>query len=173
MSREGQRVSEDTMPDRILVVDDAKENIQALTTILRDKGYQALVATDGQKALDVLEKVRPDLILLDVMMPGMDGFETCTRIKASVKWREIPVIFLTGKTDTADIVRGFELGAVDYVGKPFNAHELLARVGTHLTVDQLRRSLALKNAELAGAHELERRACGRCDSEEVAESLVR
>ena len=87
----------------------------------------------------MLERIRPDLILLDIMMPEMDGFETCRRIKASDAWREIPVIFLTAKTDTADIVRGFELGAVDYVAKPFNAHELLARVNTHLTLDQLHR----------------------------------
>src|SRR5213076_3588693 len=111
--------------------------------------------------LQVLERIRPDLILLDIMMPEMDGFETCRRIKASTAWREIPIIFLTAKTDTADIVKGFEMGAVDYVGKPFNAHELLARVSTHLTVDQLRGSLALKNVELARAHELVRRAFGR------------
>jgi adenylate cyclase len=83
--------------------------------------------------------VQPDLILLDVMMPEMDGFETCERIKASERWSQIPIIFLTAKTETADIVRGFELGAVDYVAKPFNAHELLARVHTHLTIDRLHR----------------------------------
>src|SRR5215831_19560531 len=107
------------------------------------------------------------------MMPGLDGFETTRRIKASEDWRDLPIIFLTAKTETADIVNGFEIGAVDYVAKPFNAHELLARVGTHLTVDQLRRSLAAKNAELARAHELVRRAFGRYVSEEVAESLLR
>jgi class 3 adenylate cyclase len=79
------------------------------------------------------------LILLDIMMPGMDGFETCRRIKASTAWHEIPVIFLTARTDTADIIRGFEVGAVDYVAKPFNAHELLARVRTHLALDHLYR----------------------------------
>src|SRR5688572_11755449 len=99
------------MPDRILVVDDAKENIATISTILREQGYQVVVAMDGQKALELLEKVRPDLILLDVMMPVLDGYETCRRIKASTQWREIPVIFLTGKTETQDIVRGFELGA--------------------------------------------------------------
>src|SRR5437899_11585394 len=107
------------------------------------------------------------------MMPALDGSETCQRIKSSEAWRDLPVIFPAAKTDTADIVKGFEMGAVDYVGKPFNAHELLARVSTHLTVDQLRRSLALKNVELARAHELVRRAFGRYVSEEVAESLLR
>jgi adenylate cyclase len=102
----------------------------------------------------------------------MDGFETCRQLKAAEAWRQIPVIFLTARTDTADLVQGFELGAVDYVAKPFNAHELLARVNTHLTVDELRRSLAVKNVELARAHELVRRAFGRYVSEEVAASIL-
>jgi len=161
------------MNERILVVDDTPANIQTVAAILKGKGYQLSVATNGKQALDALTKIRPDLILLDVMMPELDGFETCQRLKSAEAWRDIPVIFLTAKTDTADIVKGFEMGAVDYVGKPFNAHELLARVSTHLTIDQLRRSLALKNVELARAHELVRRAFGRYVSEEVAESLLR
>src|SRR6201988_3677195 len=127
------------MPARILIIDDAPANIQTLSTILKERGYNLNIATNGRQGLDVLERIRPDLILLDIMMPEMDGFETCRRIKASTAWREIPIIFLTAKTDTADIVRGFELGAVDYVAKPFNAHELLARVNTHLTIDCLHR----------------------------------
>ena len=161
------------MNERVLVVDDTPANIQAVAAILKTQGYQLSVATTGQQALDILGRVHPDLILLDVMMPGLDGFETCRRIKGAEAWRDIPIIFLTAKTDTADIVNGFEIGAVDYVAKPFNAHELLARVNTHLTVDQLRRTLAEKNAELARAHELVRRAFGRYVSEEVAESLLR
>jgi class 3 adenylate cyclase len=124
---------------RILVVDDTSENIQALAAILKQKGYQISVATNGRQALEVLTRIQPDLILLDVMMPEMDGFETCERIKASSEWHNIPIIFLTSKTETEDIVRGFELGAVDYVAKPFHAHELLARVNTHLSMDRLRR----------------------------------
>jgi class 3 adenylate cyclase len=127
------------MSARILIVEDAPPNILALTTILKDHGYQVSVATNGRQALEVLDRIRPDLILLDVMMPEMDGFETCARIKTSTQGREIPLIFLTSKNETADIVRGFELGAVDYVAKPFNAHELLARVHTHLTLDRLHR----------------------------------
>jgi class 3 adenylate cyclase len=126
-------------PARILIVDDTPANIQTLSAVLQQKGYAISVATNGKQALDVLGKVRPDLILLDVMMPEMDGFETCGKIKASPEWRDIPIIFLTAKTETADIVRGFELGAVDYVAKPFNSHELLARVNTHLTIDRLAR----------------------------------
>ncbi|MFN0068189.1 MAG: adenylate/guanylate cyclase domain-containing protein [Limisphaerales bacterium] len=124
---------------RLLVVDDTPANIQTLAATLKQHGYQISVATNGRQALEVVARVRPDLILLDVMMPEMDGFETCRRLKESEDWRDIPVIFLTAKTDTTDIVQGFELGAVDYVGKPFNAHELLARVNTHLTMDRLRR----------------------------------
>lgn len=132
-------VSQTIAGSRILIVDDTPANIETLAALLKEHGYKISVATNGRQALDVLAKLRPDLILLDVMMPEMDGFETCARVKASGEWRDIPIIFLTSKTDTADIVRGFELGAVDYVGKPFNAHELLARVNTHLTMDKLRR----------------------------------
>ena len=127
------------MSARILVVDDTPANIHALSQVLKDAGYQVSVATNGLQALSVLERLRPDLILLDVMMPQMDGYEACARIKASTAWRQIPLIFLTAKSETADIVRGFEMGAVDYVAKPFNAHELLARVHTHLTLDLLHR----------------------------------
>jgi adenylate cyclase len=127
------------MNSRILLIEDAPANLQALSAILKEQGYQISVATSGQQGLDLLTRLRPDLILLDVMMPGIDGFETCRRIKASTAWREIPIIFLTARTETADIVRGFEVGAVDYVAKPFNAHELLARVRTHLALDQLYR----------------------------------
>src|ERR671934_1364409 len=100
------------MNERILVVDDTPANIQTVTAILKNQGYQLSVATNGKQALEVVEKMRPDLILLDVMMPEMDGFETCQRLKASEAWRDIPVIFLTAKTETADLVKGFETGAV-------------------------------------------------------------
>src|SRR5215813_2412260 len=134
---------------RILVVDDTPANIQTLTAILKEKGYQLSVAINGRQALEVIEKVRPDLVLMDVMMPEMDGYEACRQIKTSPSWQDLPIIFLSAKTDTSDIVHGFELGAVDYVAKPFNAHELLARVNTHLTLQSLRRQFELRNAELA------------------------
>ncbi|HSE37155.1 MAG TPA: response regulator [Blastocatellia bacterium] len=134
---------------RILVVDDTPANIQTLTAILKQQGYQISVATNGRQAIEVIEKVHPDLVLMDVMMPEMDGYEACRHIKASPLWRDLPIIFLSAKTETSDIVHGFELGAVDYVAKPFNAHELLARVNTHLTLQSLRRQFELRNAELA------------------------
>ncbi len=153
------------MNERILIVDDTPANIQTLSGILKEKGYQLSVATNGKQALQVLEKIHPDLILLDVMMPEMDGFETCRQIKKSETLNDIPIIFLTAKTDTADIVAGFEIGAVDYVAKPFNPSELLARINTHLTIDQLRRSLAEKNEELARAQKREREMAYRVQSQ--------
>ncbi len=117
---------------RILIVDDTQGNIQILGTILLKEGYQVNVARNGVHALNLVEKVMPDLILLDIMMPEMDGFETCRHLKSSPQTKNIPVIFLTARTDTEDIVKGFEVGAVDYISKPFNATELLVRVQTHL-----------------------------------------
>ena len=110
------------------------ENIQVAGTILKDNGYQLNIARDGKQALKVYEKTTPDLILLDIMMPEMDGFECCEKLKADEKVRDIPVIFLTANTDTSDIVKGFEKGAVDYVFKPFNVPELLSRINTHLSL---------------------------------------
>lgn len=122
----------------ILMVDDIPQNLQVLTEILM-KGdcYEIAAATRGEEAIEAAEELAPDLILLDIMMPGMDGFEVCRRLKASARARDIPIIFLTAMTETADIVRGFEAGAADYVTKPFNAPELLARVHTHLQVRRL------------------------------------
>lgn len=137
---------------RLLIVEDEPANIQTLNGILRPQGYQVSVATNGLQALKVLESVRPELILLDVVMPGMDGFETCLQIKQCSDWRDIPVIFLTARAETSDLVRGFELGAVDYVAKPFHAHELLARVKTHLSIHRLRQEnerLVRAESELA------------------------
>ena len=116
----------------ILIVDDTPKNIQLLGTILKNIGYKIIVATNGLQALDILEKIKPDLILLDVMMPDLDGYETCKKIKSSEYLKDIPIIFLTAKTQPEDIVKGFELGAVDYIIKPFNSSELVARVKTHL-----------------------------------------
>jgi signal transduction histidine kinase len=127
--------------NRILVVDDTPSNIQMLAAVLKENGYQVAVATNGKQALDVVGRVRPALILLDVMMPEMDGFETCQKLKENAEWKEVPVIFLTAKAETSDIIKGFELGAVDYVAKPFNTHELLARVHTHMEMRRQQQEL--------------------------------
>ncbi|MDP7130923.1 MAG: hybrid sensor histidine kinase/response regulator [Planctomycetota bacterium] len=129
---------------RLLIVDDTLKNIQVLGTLLRKEEFQINVAQNGQQALDVVAKVKPDLILLDVMMPDMDGFECCQHLKDDPETSEIPVIFLTAKVETEDIVKGFEIGAVDYVTKPFNPTELMVRVNTHLTISRLHREVAEK-----------------------------
>lgn len=131
----------------ILIVDDTVRNIQLLGTILRENGYQISVAQNGVQALDVVDSEMPDLILLDIMMPEMDGFETCRRLKEREETRDIPVIFLTAKVETEDLIRGFELGAVDYVTKPFNSIELITRVNSHLKLRALQNETAKLHRE--------------------------
>jgi phosphoserine phosphatase RsbU/P len=128
----------------VLVVDDAPSNIQAVNSILKD-AYKVRVATHGSKALELVKvNPPPDLILLDVMMPGMDGYEVCTRLKTDTATRDIPVIFLTGQTEIEDETRGFEVGAVDYIHKPFSPAIVKARVQTHLVLRGIREQLALQ-----------------------------
>ncbi len=116
----------------ILIVDDTPLNLNVLMNFLEAAGYKVLIATDGESAVEQAEYARPDIILLDVMMPGIDGFETCRRLKANQITQKIPVIFMTALTDTSDKVRGFEAGAVDYITKPLQQEEAIARVNTHL-----------------------------------------
>jgi DNA-binding response OmpR family regulator len=125
----------------ILAIDDKPENLGLLFDLLDGKGYEVLVSQNGESAIKRAEATQPDLILLDVMMPGIDGFETCRRLKAVAATREIPVIFMTAVTDTDEKLKGFELGAVDYITKPIQAKEVLARVKTHLTIQHLQRDL--------------------------------
>lgn len=142
------------MPERrghLLIVDDTPENIQVLGGLLRDQGYGINVAMNGQDALDSAQRFKPDLILLDVMMPGMDGFEVCRRLKQNPDLKDVPIMFLTAKAETEHVVQGFDLGAVDYVAKPFQSSELLRRVDTHVTMARLREELTEKVSELSGA----------------------
>ena len=128
----------------ILLVDDAPSNIQVVNSILKDT-YKIRIATNGAKALELVKVApSPDLILLDVLMPGMDGYEVCTRLKADLETRDIPVIFLTGQTETADETRGFDVGAVDYIHKPFSPAVVKARVQTHLLLRGIQQQLALQ-----------------------------
>ena len=122
----------------LLIVDDETTNLQALGTILQEEECQFAFATSGRQALSIIHEVHPDLILLDVVMPGLNGFEVCKILKDSPEVKDIPVIFLTAKTASEDIIKGFRLGAVDYVTKPFNFIELLARVHTHLELKKAR-----------------------------------
>jgi len=132
----------------ILIVDDMPANLGVLTSHLERHGYTAVVAQGGEECIARADFVRPDLILLDVMMPGLDGFETCRRLKASSSTRDIPVIFMTALTDTADKLTGFSVGGIDYVTKPLDGAEVLARIDTHLTVHGLRMRLEAQNRRL-------------------------
>jgi len=134
----------------ILVVDDAEEDIQLLSMMLSKERYQTAYATDGSQALSLVNQLQPDLILLDIMMPGLSGLEVCRQLKASTDTRDIPVIFLSAKTASDDIVNGFRAGAVDYVTKPCNAEELLARVDAHLELKKSRETLRQYSEELKG-----------------------
>ena len=118
--------------DTVLLVDDLPQSLGALVQELEADGYTVLVAHSGEAALQRLDLVTPDAILLDARMPGLSGFETCRRLKANAAWSHIPVSFMTGLSDTANIVEGFDAGGVDYVVKPVRAQEVLARLGTHV-----------------------------------------
>ncbi|MFL6695763.1 MAG: sensor histidine kinase [Vitreoscilla sp.] len=132
----------------ILIVDDMPANLEVVTNHLERRGYCAVVALSGEEGIERAEYVRPDLILLDVMMPGLDGFETCRRLKSSERTSAIPVIFMTALADTTDKLAGFAAGAVDYVTKPLNGAEVLARIESHLALYALRRQLAEQNVRL-------------------------
>jgi len=122
---------------RILVVDDNTANIDVMLAFLEADGYDLSIATNGETAIKIARHSRPDLILLDVMMPGMDGFATCRELKADEQTRDIPVIFVTAKKEVDDIVIGFQSGGVDYISKPFRQEEVLSRVRTHLRLRRL------------------------------------
>lgn len=132
----------------VLIVDDVARNIQVVASILQKEGYRMAFAQDGKAALEQVKRTDFDLILLDIMMPEMDGISVCQELKTNPDTRDIPVIFLTAKTEPEDIVKGFETGAVDYVTKPFNSSELLARVKTHLELKAARETLKQNNKEL-------------------------
>ncbi|AFZ06775.1 response regulator receiver modulated diguanylate cyclase/phosphodiesterase [Oscillatoria nigro-viridis PCC 7112] len=143
----------------ILIVDDNPNNLKLLFDFLKESGFKVLVAKDGESAIEKLQEVSPNIILLDVMMPGIDGFETCYRLKASVATKDIPVIFMTALTDRVDKVKGLSMGAVDYITKPFQQEEVLARVQLHLRLRNLTKTLEEQNVllkkEIEGRKEAE------------------
>lgn len=152
------------MTETILIVDDTPANLGVLVETLGAAGYQLMVAEDGEEALAQTAQTQPDLILLDVMMPGIDGFETCRRLKSRPATRDVPVLFMTALNETADKVKAFAAGGVDYITKPIEHEEALARVRTHLTLRRLRREveqqLAVKEhfMRIAG-HDLRNPVC--------------
>ena len=134
--------------ETILIVDDNPFNVELLATYLQNVGYHVVIAEDGAQAFDRAKVTNPDLILLDVMMPGIDGYETCRRLKQNETSRDIPVIFMTVLDETEDKVKGFEAGAVDYITKPFEYAEILARINIHLSIRRLHRTLQEQNTQL-------------------------
>lgn len=132
----------------VLIVDDVPRNIEVVSEILHQRGIEVSFAVSGEQALTFFHYRRPDLVLLDIAMPGMDGFEVCRQLKANAETKDIPVIFLTAKAESSDIVHGFEIGGVDYITKPFNSAELLSRVQTQLELKQNRDLIARQNDEL-------------------------
>ncbi len=132
----------------ILIVDDVADNIQIAMSILKEENYNFSFATSGEAALELLEENDFDLLLLDVMMPGMDGYEVCERMHNDPRFLDIPIIFLTAKADIDSIAKGFAVGGVDYIVKPFHADELLARVKTHLELYSAKKTLQFHNINL-------------------------
>ena len=157
-------------PAEILVVDDIAANRNLLRETLEPRGYEVLLAANGQHAIDIASNVRPDAVLLDVNMPGMNGFETCRALKAFEATRHIPVIFITANDGTEDLVAGFEAGGVDYVTKPFKAQEVLRRLETHLQLSRLNRALVEKNSQLETARQAAEEARALADEANKAKS---
>ncbi len=131
----------------ILIVDNNPTNLRVIGNFLEDHGLVVLIAQEGETGLKRAKFTQPDLILLDVMLPGIDGFEVCRRLKADAETRDIPVIFLTALTETEHMVKGFQAGAVDYITKPLQENEVLIRVNTHLQLRELTRQLEQKVQE--------------------------
>lgn len=132
----------------ILVVDDTRENLRLLVRILGEQGFKVRPVSSGAMALTAAQIAPPDLILLDIMMPKMDGYEVCERLKQDEKMRQIPVIFISALHETPDKVRAFAVGGVDFITKPFQAGEVIARINTHLTICALQNSLIEMNRQL-------------------------
>ncbi len=140
-----------TPKESILIVDDTPVNLHLLTRILTNQGYDVRLAQDGHTALASARAKPPDLILLDIMMPEMDGYEVCEELKADKNTTDIPVIFISAMNEVLDKVKAFSIGGVDYITKPFQAKEVVARVNTHLTIRHLQKSLQEQNAQLQEA----------------------
>ena len=145
--------------DIVLLVDDSPEALGFLTEALEQSGFSVLIATSGNAALNIADRITPDLILLDAVMPGMDGFEACVRLKANASLTQVPVVFMTGLTETEHVVRALEAGGVDYLTKPINIDELRARIRVHLSNARSAQSARVA-LDAAGRHLLALRGDG-------------
>ena len=153
----------------ILVVDDVPANLKILADFLSEASFEVLVAQDGESAIQKINYVIPDLILLDIMMPGINGFETYERLKENPLWSQIPVIFITALSETDNVVKGLSLGAVDYIIKPFQKEEVLARIKTHLDLRHLTKTIEAKNQHLL--QEIAEHAKARADLKQLNQEL--
>jgi len=155
----------------LLIVDDVPANVSVLFDFLTNEGFKVLVAQDGKRAIQKAEYAMPELILLDVMMPGMDGFEACQVLKSKQQTQDIPIIFMTALADTVDKVKGFALGAADYVTKPIQHEEVLARVNNHLNFTRLQRQLEKRTLQLEQSNLENERARRSADAANRAKSV--
>jgi signal transduction histidine kinase len=156
----------------LLLVDDTPTNLSVLSEYLKQYGFKVIVARDGDSGIKRAQYAQPDIILLDVMMPGIDGFETCRRLKADALTRDIPVIFMTALAGTDDKVKGFSAGAVDYVTKPLQQEEVLARLTTHLKIQALTHSLQRRNQQLEASHLVAQRITSILNLEQLLLTVV-
>ncbi len=145
---------------KVMIVDDTPANIDLLYQTLEPEGYKISVAGTGEETLKLVPKIKPDLILLDVMLPGIDGFETCQKLKETPETANIPIIFITAKAESEDIVKGFNLGGADYLTKPFNQEEVCARIKTHLHFQLLLQTLETQNKKLNELNETKNKLMG-------------
>ncbi len=162
---------EDSGKGTILIVDDSAANLGLLSDFFIEAGFTVLIAEDGESAIKKAKNDYPDVILLDIIMPGIDGFETCRRLKANESTQDIPVIFITALSQTAVVVKGFQLGAVDYITKPTHEEIVLVRVKTHLTIQKLKASLIAQNVQLQ--QEIEQRHRAESALQEANQELQR
>jgi signal transduction histidine kinase len=154
MTPEGIAMKQDARVASVLVVEDTIESLRLLSDLLDEQGYEVRAVTNGRQALQAVEHDPPDLILLDINMPELDGYEVCRRLRASERSKDVPVIFITALTDTAEMVRAFDTGGVDYVTKPFQVEEVLARVKTHLALRRAQTELADSYTRLRATEQL-------------------
>jgi DNA-binding NtrC family response regulator len=156
--------------EKILIVDDTAANVHLLANVLEPRGYEILAASNAEQGLKVAARTQPDMILLDVVLPGMDGFSACRALKANVATQAVPVLFVTAKDEPESLLRGFHCGAVDYISKPFQSEEVLVRVDTHLQLARLTRELVARNRELE--REISRRQEAEAARHTATERLV-
>ncbi|QEK12394.1 hybrid sensor histidine kinase/response regulator [Crassaminicella thermophila] len=144
---------DNSIKPKILIADDSMLNLRIIEDVIKNNGYEPVLVTSGNEVIEYVKKERPDLILLDIVMPGMDGYETCQILKNDSKIKDIPIIFLTSQSRIEDIAKGFEVGAVDYINKPFHEVELISRVKTHLQLKNLHDELKKSNEQLKKTNE--------------------